>query len=210
MCCRSRVVVVASRPRRLRSAGVRKLSSVNGRGSRALLKSNENCPRKKRPVAISLDGGMRTPLNKVIDARQKEIKHLLREAKVRLPKLKMLLAEASSHWGYEDPIYRFYHQSFKVYDVQAVTLKIVAELRTLAPNIKLNRDFEKIITSGTDKKFSPAHNKNWLRHSRPLLEAFFHARHMLEMICKYAEELDEPPQSLPCGWATVLYLYNLR
>ena len=30
-------------------------------------------------------------------------------AQVRLPQLKELLAAVSSHWGYEDPIYRFYH-----------------------------------------------------------------------------------------------------
>jgi hypothetical protein len=29
--------------------------------------------------------------------------------------LEKLLQESSNHWGYEDPVYRFYHQSFKVY-----------------------------------------------------------------------------------------------
>jgi hypothetical protein len=42
------------------------------------------------------------------------------------------------------------------------------------------------------------------------VEAFFHARHLLRMVCKYAEELPKPPQVLPSGWATVLYLFNLR
>jgi hypothetical protein len=32
--------------------------------------------------------------------------------------LKVLLDEACSHWGYEDQIYRFYHQSWKVYGIQ--------------------------------------------------------------------------------------------
>ena len=48
-----------------------------------------------------------------------EIKRLLDTAKQRLELLKALLAEVSDHWGYEDPIYRFYHHSFKVYGVQA-------------------------------------------------------------------------------------------
>lgn len=43
-----------------------------------------------------------------------------------------------------------------------------------------------------------------------MIEAFFHARYMLEMICKYAEALENPPALLPSGWAEVLCLYNLR
>jgi hypothetical protein len=43
-----------------------------------------------------------------------------------------------------------------------------------------------------------------------MLEAFFHARFMLEMIVKFGRSLEEPPQTLPSGWATVLYLYDLR
>ena len=142
--------------------------------------------------------------------QEEEIKKLLQTAKTRLPQLGALLAEASSHWGYEDSIYRFYHSSFKVYGIQTQTKKIVSELQALAPHLKFNSDFEKIITEGTGKTFSPSHNKNWLRHTRPMIEAFFHAKHMLEMVCKYAKELEKAPQLLPSGWATVLYLYNLR
>ena len=142
--------------------------------------------------------------------RKEEIDHLLQTAKEHLPQLKALLAEASSHWSYEDPIYRFYHQSFKVYFIQAMTQHIVAELQALAPHLKLNSDFENIIKDGTGKNFDPSHNQEWLSHTRPMLEAYFHARHMLEMVCKYAEGLDQSPQVLPSGWATVLYLYNLR
>ena len=39
---------------------------------------------------------------------------LLAAIKARLPELERLLEEVSSHWGYEDPVYRFYYQSFKV------------------------------------------------------------------------------------------------
>jgi hypothetical protein len=80
----------------------------------------------------------------------------------------------------------------------------------IAPHLKLNPQFLQIIGEGTGKEFDPSHNADWLRHTRPIIEAFFHARHMLAMVCKYAEELAEPPQPMPSGWATVLYLYNLR
>ncbi len=139
-----------------------------------------------------------------------ETAKLLSAANRRLPELKALLSSTSDHWGYEDPIYRFYHQSFKVYHLQAATLKIVTELRALAPHLKLNPFFWEIVAEGTGKTFKMSHNANWLKHTRPIVEAFFHARHMLVMICQYAEELQEPPSILPSGWATVLYLYDMR
>ncbi len=144
------------------------------------------------------------------ERREEETSKLLSAAKRRLPELKALLSFASDHWHYEDPIYRFYHQSFKVYRLPTTTLRIVAELQALAPHLKLNSYFLKIVAEGTDKKFDMSHNATWLKVARPIVEAFFHARHMLLMVCKYAEELPEPPPVLPSGWATVLYLYNVR
>ena len=135
---------------------------------------------------------------------------MLKAMKVRLPQLKALLAEVSSHWSYEDTIYRFYHQSCKAYRVQETTQHIVAELQALAPHLRLNPNFEKIVADGTGKEFELDHNNDWLHHTRPMIEAFFHARYFLEMAVKYAEVLNEPPQMMPSGWAAVLYLFNLR
>lgn len=46
--------------------------------------------------------------------------------------------------------------------------------------------------------------------TRPIVEAFFHARFFVEMAVKYGSELTEPPQPMPGGWAALLYLYDLR
>lgn len=137
-------------------------------------------------------------------------RRLLLAIKQNLFALTALLNQVSSHWGYEDYIYRFYHGSFKVYAVQAQTLEIVAALRALMPDLPLNRNFEDIVKAGTGKRFSPEVNKVWEATTRPLLEAFFHARFFLEMAVKYGRELSEPPSPLPSGWAAVLYLYNIR
>jgi hypothetical protein len=67
-----------------------------------------------------------------------------------------------------------------------------------------------IVEEGTGKIFKPEDNRNWETVTRPMLEAFFHARFFLEMAVKYGKELKTPPQTLPSGWAAVLYLYNLR
>ncbi len=135
---------------------------------------------------------------------------LLQRIKSKLPELEKLLREASSHWGYEDPIYRFYHQSFKVYYLQGTTRQIVGALQDLAGGRPLNPWFLEIVAAGTGREFTPEVNKNWTAETRPILEAFFHARYFLEMVCKYGQELDTAPDLLPSGWASVLYLYGMR
>lgn len=127
-----------------------------------------------------------------------------------LPSLEKLLEESNNHWVYEDTVYRFYHQSYKVYRLQLHTQEIVEKLRSLAPNRPLNEWFLSIIQEGTGKEFKVEDNQNWLVVTRPILEAFFHARYFLEMIVKYGKELEAPPRRMPSGWASVLYLYELR
>jgi hypothetical protein len=127
-----------------------------------------------------------------------------------LPKLEALLAESTSHFGSEDPVSRFYHQSVEVYALQALTARIVGELRALAPERELNRWFCQIVKDGTDKTFELEHNRRWLEVTRPILEAFFHARYFLEMAVRYGRDLAFPPRFLPSGWAALLCLYDLR
>ncbi|KAF0246972.1 MAG: hypothetical protein FD180_195 [Planctomycetota bacterium] len=139
-----------------------------------------------------------------------EVLLLFSNLKSSLPALSKLLDNCSSHWDYEDPVYRFYHQSYKVYFVQEATLRIVAALQALAPDRKLNSWFLQIVKDGTGKEFGPDHNQKWLEVVRPIVEAFFHARFMLEMAVRYGQTLKTPPRMLPSGWAALLYLFDLR
>ena len=135
---------------------------------------------------------------------------LFANLKSALPDLKALLEKCSSHWGYEDPVYRFYHHSFKVYRIQETTAEIVKALQTLAPGRQLHDEFTQIVREGTGKEFALQHNAVWMETTRPILEAFFHAHFFLEMAVRYGEGLDSPPNILPSGWAALLYLYDLR
>jgi hypothetical protein len=45
-----------------------------------------------------------------------------------------VLARRSDHWGFEDPIYRFYHQSFKVYYLQGTTRRSWPPSASWRPN----------------------------------------------------------------------------
>ena len=134
---------------------------------------------------------------------------LLKSLTIRRQELTALLAECSSHWGFEDPIYRFYHQSFKVFYLQDTTTRIVRVLESLAPECPLNPWFRETVAQGTGKVFKQADNADWVRVTRPILEAFFHARFFLEMAVRYAT-LETPPLPLPSGYAALLYLYGLR
>ncbi|KAB2833415.1 MAG: hypothetical protein F9K48_08480 [Candidatus Brocadia sp.] len=80
----------------------------------------------------------------------------------------------------------------------------------LMPDYPLNDDFLAIVGEGTNRIFSKADNKRWAEATRPIVEAFLHAKYFLEMMVKYGKELDYPPVTMPSGWAAVLYLYNLR
>ena len=74
----------------------------------------------------------------------------------------------------------------------------------------LNTWFVAIVDEGTGREFALEHNRDWLRNTRPIVEAFLHAKYFLEMVVQYGRELEEPPALLPSGWASVLYLYGLR
>ncbi|MDI6762570.1 MAG: hypothetical protein QME83_05995 [Thermodesulfobacteriota bacterium] len=145
-----------------------------------------------------------------IQDNRPEVKELFSNLKKELPNLEKLFKKCSGQGGYEDPIYRFYHQSFKVYWLQDNTKEIVETLQALLPNLALNPKFLSIVNEGLGKKFKPEDNARWLEKTRPILEAFFHARYFLEMAVRYGNELEYPPNRLPSGWASFLYLYNLR
>ena len=144
-----------------------------------------------------------------VDDRQ-EVQNLFSKLKGSVPALQKLLEECTSHWGYEDPVYRFYHHSLKVYGLQETTTNIVAALQALAPERQMNPWFTQIMKGGTGHRFERDHNRRWPEVTRPIVEAFFHARYFLEMAVRYGKKLKAPPRSLPSGWAAFLYLYELR
>ena len=135
---------------------------------------------------------------------------LLQNVQRQLPTLEELLAQVESHWGMEDGVYRFYHQSFKVYQLQEMTKGIWKALQELLPDRPMNLWFSEIVNQGTGHEFELPHNQNWLQHTRPIVEASSHAHYFLKMAVKYGKELQQVPERMPSGWAAVLYLFNLR
>lgn len=120
-----------------------------------------------------------------------------------------LLSECSGY-SYEDCVYRFYHQSFKVFYIQELTQKIVDLLKTLLPGVQLDKWFVEIMQAGTGKEFKIEDNDNWSATTRPILEAFFHAKYFIEMLSLRISSKDDQSVWLTSGWAAVLSLYGLR
>lgn len=87
---------------------------------------------------------------------------LLENIKNRLPELDALLEKYSRKWRYDDSVYRFYHQSNKVFGLQNGTLEIAEALRALLPARELNTYFRAILDEGTGKTFSLEDNARWL------------------------------------------------
>jgi len=135
---------------------------------------------------------------------------LLEAIKAHLPELESLLFQFRS--DYEDRMYRFYYQSFKVYGLQESTMEAVDLFKRIGAvnESKLCNWFEDIVAEGTGADFKIDHNQNWKLHTRPIVEAFLHAKYFLEMMVKYGSEMDAVPTVLPTGWAAVLCLYNER
>lgn len=153
---------------------------------------------------------MKPTLLKESAAQKGNANKLLRAIKRDMPKLETMLTNLEDEWGLEDGFYRFYHQSFKVYGLQLMTIELREAFEQLLPGQPLNPWYLEIVSQGTDHEFELSHNTDWLRHTRPIVEAAFHSHSFLKQIVKYGKQLDTPPDRMPPGWAAVLYLFNLR
>lgn len=94
--------------------------------------------------------------------------------------------------------------------LQLATIEIRKAFEQLLPGQPLNSWYLEIVAQGTAHEFELAHNDDWLRHTRPVIEAAFHSHFFLKQIVKYGKQLNAPPDQMPSGWAAVLYLFNLR
>ena len=176
-------------------------------GDAGTISGQDDAKNEPSPRAAS---GIREQARWLAQHQEEYINKLLKSIKAHLPQLEELLAQAEDRWGMEDSVYRFYHQSFKVYGLQATTQEICKALQDLLPDRAFNTWFSQIVAEGTGHHFDLSHNEDWLHHTRPIVEAFFHAHYFLRMTCKYGRELETPPNAMPSGWAAVLYLFDLR
>lgn len=149
-----------------------------------------------------------------IDMQDME-QQLFDAVKSRYEKFEELLEKMDDDWMGPESVYRFYHHSYKVCYAVSHVKTMVALLKSLLPEDALmNPMFTQIVEDG-NKGFNHEMSVDWLGNTRPIVEAYFHARHMVQVVAssgrRFAEEeYEKPPQMLDYDWATVLYLFNLR
>jgi len=158
----------------------------------------------------SYDFSKERPVNKYLEERMRDEQKLIAAIQQNEEKILLLHEKANSKFCL-DRIYRYYHHSFKLYSLQEVTNEIFQLIEELNPNPRrMNKDFLDIIFEGTNHEFVIEDNNRWNLKARPIVEAFFHAKHILEMIVRYGLEAEDKERSGNSFWFTVLYIYNLR
>ena len=116
------------------------------------------------------------PLNPTDLDDRPEVVSLFKRLKSALPELEKRLEECTSHWGYEDPIYRFYHQSFKVYLLQNSTWQSLRNFGRSRRRERIERMVRGDRCGRNRQDFRDGRaDESWLGVTRPILEAFFHA-----------------------------------
>jgi hypothetical protein len=144
------------------------------------------------------------------DTHQERINALFLRIKARLPELQELartLEEAE-----EDGVYRFYHGSYKVFYLQDAVKEAFALIKEIGgESDPPNFEYARIVEAGTAHNFQGERtNTNWDAETKPILEAFWHTKYFINMMVKYARELDTVEMPLDFGVAAVLYLFELR
>jgi hypothetical protein len=140
---------------------------------------------------------------------QERINTLFLRIKSRLPELEELARDLKE--SEEDGVFRFYHGSNKVFFLQDP----VKEAFTLIKEIggeshPPNFAYALIVEAGTAHQFSETTNGNWEAETTPILEAFWRTKYFINMMVKYAKELEAVESPLQPGVAVVLYLFKLR
>ena len=151
---------------------------------------------------------MNTNSNDDIDPRLIQDDILLQAIKAHMPEL-VELTDEYTLW-YEDRVYRFYHQSCKVFVLQEFTTRAHALFLRIGGGKPLNEWFETIVSQGTGLHMQQDTNDHWPEQTRPILEAFFHAKYFVDMMVEYGHKLESASAFLPSGWAAILELYGQR
>jgi hypothetical protein len=129
--------------------------------------------------------------------------------------LENLLAKITRHEGeYEGLIYRFYHNSFKVYDLHQTIENIINLLKKIDPKTEPTfcELFKALIGEASSVgSWKIDHNQRWKETAGKIVEAFFHAKYMLEMAVNCAKLYQEKPgECIDQKWGSLLELYNIR
>jgi hypothetical protein len=137
------------------------------------------------------------------------INTLFLRIKARLQELEDVAATLEE--AEEDGVYRLYHGSYKVFNLQdpvETAFELIKEIGGESDPPYF--EYVQIVEAGTTNKFSATTNENWEAETKPILEAFWHTKYFINMMVKYAEDFEKVEMPTRPGMAEVLYLFELR
>jgi hypothetical protein len=104
------------------------------------------------------------------------------------------------------------HGSYKVFYLQDAVKEAFALIEEIGgESDPPHFEYTRIVEAGTAHNFQGERtNTNWDAETKPILEAFWHNKYFINMMVKYATELETVEMPLDYGMAAVLYLYELR
>ena len=137
---------------------------------------------------------------------------LLTRIKAHLPAIDAWLEDARDEWGIENAVYRFYHQSSKVFGYQSDIEAGDNIIRSIGgESDPPTYWYRQIVAAGTGREFSDATNQNWFEETHAIPAALLHVYHLVQLLARYGREYERVPEKpIPVGWATVLELFELR
>jgi hypothetical protein len=120
---------------------------------------------------------------------QERIDSLFLRIKSRLPELEETARDLEE--AEEDGVYRLYHGSNKVFFLQSPVRAAFSLIKEIGgENDPPNFEYAQILEAGTAHQFSETTNANWESETTPVLEAFWHTKYFIQMMVKYAKELE--------------------
>jgi hypothetical protein len=97
--------------------------------------------------------------------------------------------EAMAEEVEENGVYRFYHGSFKVFNMQGPikeAFKLIDEIG--GEDDPPHFDYALLVKAGTENDFAGDRtNANWDAETKPILEAFWHTKYFINMMVKYGK-----------------------
>ena len=140
---------------------------------------------------------------------QERINAVFLRIKARLPELEELARDLEE--AEEDGVYRFYHGSNKVFFLQDPVKAAFTLIKEIGgEDDPPNFEYARIVDAGTAHQSSETTNAYWDAETKPILEAFWHTKYFINMMVKYAKELETVERLVQPGMAAVLYLFELR
>ncbi|TSI05278.1 hypothetical protein [Lysinibacillus sp. BW-2-10] len=135
-------------------------------------------------------------------------RHLLKFLQAHQEELQSLYKQSSDVWIGKEAVYRLYHQSFKVYNIQKWSQDVLELLEQVSKE-PFHPILREMIRNGTNQTFETTYNSMWYTKAKPIVDLFLHLRFYVEVALDEIQKTDKERFGSP-SWYLLLYLWNMQ